>query len=471
MPKSSKIDESRVAEACEAANALKKPNISRIAREFGVPYQTLYRRVREGRTSISGRKPTNMALKDEQEQALVGWVLFMESVNMPITPAILQDAANAIFLHAQKDAQPLSKMWVYRFMKRHKNLKPISQKPKDDKRISAEDAGALEQWYNSLARVTRNTEYSETITALECIAADGWSMAPFYIFKGQVPQEDWYHSSEGLPEDTITAVSTNGWINDNLALQWLHHFHKVTANRYKKGEKRILLFDGHGSHKTYEFIQTALDYDIIPFCFYPHSTHICQPLDGKPFLALKQHFKKQNNLHAFWSGEVAKKSEFLRIISEVRATAWKSPRIIRDSFKDRGILPTNGDIIVEDLANQLPEVDDLNISNYALYGDTTPPPGIASSSSVHSSPPSTIERQQLNHAKCIIPTATPKQQRNLDRVLRHAQIMAESADILRDTITKMTAAQDRCYKVPQSIQEKMGPFAATGAYIARFILK
>jgi hypothetical protein len=41
-------------------------------------------------------------------------------------------------------------------MKRHKNPKPISQKPKDEKRIYAEDAGALEQWYNSLARVTRN---------------------------------------------------------------------------------------------------------------------------------------------------------------------------------------------------------------------------------------------------------------------------------------------------------------------------
>ncbi|KAJ5404622.1 transcriptional regulator family: Centromere protein B DNA-binding region [Penicillium cosmopolitanum] len=208
MPKSSKIDESRVAEACKAANSLKKPNISRIARDFGVPYQTLYRRVHE------------------QELALVGWVLFMESVNIPITPAILQDAANAIFLRTKKDAQPLSKMWVYRFMKRHKNLKPTSQKPKDDKRISAEDAGALEQWYNSLARVTRNVplrlvynfdkisfqpgrgkaqtiisgterrsniaeaEYSETITVLKCIAADGWSMAPFYIFKGQVPQED-----------------------------------------------------------------------------------------------------------------------------------------------------------------------------------------------------------------------------------------------------------------------------------------
>jgi hypothetical protein len=264
------------------------------------------------------------------------------------------------------------------------------------------------------------TEHSETITAPECIAADGLSMALFYIFKGQVPQEDWYYSSEGLPEDTITAISTNSWINDNLALQWLYHFHKVTMDHYKKVKKQILLFDSHRSYKTNEFIQTALNYDIIPFYFYPHSIYICQPLDRKLFLALKENFKKQNNLHAFWSSKVTKKSEFLHVISEVRATAWKSPHIIHNSFKDRGILPTNGHTIVEDLANQLPKVDNLNISNYALYSDITPPPGIALSSSVHSLPPPRIERHQLNHAKCIIPTATPKQRRNLDRVLQHA---------------------------------------------------
>ncbi|KAJ5404623.1 hypothetical protein N7509_004494 [Penicillium cosmopolitanum] len=40
----------------------------------------------------------------------------------------------------------------------------------------------------------------------------------------------------------------------------------------------------------------------------------------KLFLALKQHFKKQNNLYTFWSGKVTKKSEFLCVISEVQAT-------------------------------------------------------------------------------------------------------------------------------------------------------
>jgi transcriptional regulator of acetoin/glycerol metabolism len=46
MPKSTKFNESCMAKACEAAQAQKKPNITKIAREYGVPYITLYERVK-----------------------------------------------------------------------------------------------------------------------------------------------------------------------------------------------------------------------------------------------------------------------------------------------------------------------------------------------------------------------------------------------------------------------------------------
>jgi transcriptional regulator of acetoin/glycerol metabolism len=48
MPKSFKINDSCLLKACEAAQAQKKPNISKIAREYGVPYSTLYDRVKHG---------------------------------------------------------------------------------------------------------------------------------------------------------------------------------------------------------------------------------------------------------------------------------------------------------------------------------------------------------------------------------------------------------------------------------------
>lgn len=52
----------------------------------------------------------------------------------------------------------------------------------------------------------------------------------------------------------------------------------------------------------------------MPFEFLPHSTHLCQPLDGKPFLSYKQHFRRSNNDLAFWAGELVGKADFLRII-------------------------------------------------------------------------------------------------------------------------------------------------------------
>ncbi|KAJ5385724.1 transposase [Penicillium cosmopolitanum] len=55
-----KIDESRVAEACKAASLVENPNLSQIARQYGVLYGP--------RTAP---KPENRALDDIQEEALI----------------------------------------------------------------------------------------------------------------------------------------------------------------------------------------------------------------------------------------------------------------------------------------------------------------------------------------------------------------------------------------------------------------
>ncbi len=217
-------------------------------------------------------------------------------------------------------------MWAYRFIERlpaHLNLAPVKQKTKEAKRIPAEDAGALMHWYDQLRQLlhgvpsrlvynfdecgfqpgqgrSRNvigsrlscpdlaeSERGETITAVECIAADGWLMDPLFIFKssGSNFMDSWYDGSEALPPNTGTALSPTGWISDEFALAWLGYFITPTAigNRLKPGEKRYLLFDGHGAHLTLEFLQKCEDNTIVPFGFLPHSTHLCQPLMGSSF--------------------------------------------------------------------------------------------------------------------------------------------------------------------------------------------
>ena len=68
MSKTSKINESRIIEACNAAQAEEKPNIAKIAREYGVPRTTLRDRVKKGTPTW---KPINKALEDYQEKALI----------------------------------------------------------------------------------------------------------------------------------------------------------------------------------------------------------------------------------------------------------------------------------------------------------------------------------------------------------------------------------------------------------------
>jgi hypothetical protein len=210
----------------------------------------------------------------------------------------------------------------------------VKQKTKECRRIQAEDAGDLQHWYDQLKALLKNVpprlvynfdecgfqpgqgrarkvfgskscpdlaegERGENITAVECISADGWLMAPFFIFKasGSNFMEAWYNGSEVLPSNTVTAISVNGWISDELSLTWLQQFNKATKDpeRTKQGEKRYLIFDGHGSHLTFEFLDYCGQNNIIPFGFLPHSTHLCQPLDGKPFLNYKQQFRLVNN--------------------------------------------------------------------------------------------------------------------------------------------------------------------------------
>jgi hypothetical protein len=484
MPKSTTFDESRIAEACQMVLSQRKPNITKIAREFGIDRKTLTRRVEMAKSPITPTKSLKNILKPHQEKALVSWIVQMHGWNLPPTAAVVGAWANRVLARSGQPDRQVGKNWAYSFIKRlpkDLGLGPVKQKTKELRRIQAEDAGLLQHWYDQLeivlhdvpARLVYNfdecgfqpgqgrarnvigaksscpdlaeTERGENITALECIAADGWQMDPLFIFKGtgRNLMEAWFYGSENLSPDTMTAISPNGWISDKLALAWLGYFIQLTAHRVNRGEKRVLIFDGHGAHLTLEFLQLCEDNAIIPFAFIPHSTHICQPLDGKPFLNYKQQFRLINNELAFWGGQPYGKSDFLAIIGPIRKKAF-TQRIIRESFRDRGIYPVDGSKVVDDLAKEL-VIPDLYAPDLRSWGSHTPspPPPNLSSSSVENSPPKSIEALCKNQAKVTkhLEDLSDKMQRNLSRLMAHQREMAEELSMTRDTIQRIRVAQ------------------------------
>ena len=155
MPKTAKTEESRINRACEAVLAEEKPNIAKIAREYGVPRMTLSDRVKKDTQARTNRKPVNKALEGYQEEALIRWIVRMRDWNMPVTPRLLQEWANRALARAGKLERQVSEMWAYRFEKRlpgHLKLGSVKQKTKESKRIQAEDAGFLQHWYDLLSQ-------------------------------------------------------------------------------------------------------------------------------------------------------------------------------------------------------------------------------------------------------------------------------------------------------------------------------
>ncbi|KAF4253988.1 hypothetical protein CNMCM8714_005630 [Aspergillus fumigatus] len=430
MPKSTKIDESCMINTCEAVRAPKNANFPRIAREYGVPSKALHDRVKKGNQPRTARKPVYKALQRYQEEALLQWIVRMRDLNMPVSSKLLEEYANQTLQRAGDTGQ-VSKVWVDQFEKRlpeHLKLGPVEQK-----HIEGEDAGLLGCWYNQLAAVVKNAPArvpdlaesgrGESITAIECVAADGWQVDPWFIFKGSGISMEWFNNSEALPSDTTIATSPSGRVSDEVAVQWLQDFIKATNERTKMGENRILIFDRHSSHLTVEFLQMCEENGIIPFGFLPRTTHLCQPLAGKLLSSYRQHFWRAHNELSYWAGEPVGKSGLLRLIGSVREKAFDH-RIIREAFEDRGIWPVSSKI-ADDFASQargqIPDIYASDLSTPSMRSQLLP---------------ATIQALEENLAKlseyaCLL---TAELQRVLEQIYEYSRIAAEHLAMANEAI-------------------------------------
>ena len=85
--------------------------------------------------------------------------------------------------------------------------------------------------------------------------------------------ESWY---QDLEPNALGNVNDNGYTNDDIAVQYILHFIQYSVVYTILDEPRLLLFDGHDSHKTERFITMAEEHNIILCTFPPHTTHLLQ---------------------------------------------------------------------------------------------------------------------------------------------------------------------------------------------------
>jgi hypothetical protein len=94
----------------------------------------------------------------------------------------------------------------------------------------------------------------EWVTAVECISARGIALPLLIILKSVNKLLDWYNLP-CLPPDWSITESPNGWMFDELGIEWLQKIFDPCTRPITTGRYRMLILDGYSSHLTPLFDQ------------------------------------------------------------------------------------------------------------------------------------------------------------------------------------------------------------------------
>lgn len=224
-----------------AANDYKSINTSAktgsyraVARKYGAAKETVRRRVKGGRSMLQ-RGVEERATRPEEDEELALWIEGLSDRALPPTNAKIIAMANRIV--ASRGGHPVGKNWIYKFKGRQaarlatswgssystqkaSALNPTNLKEhfavvssvyesfdvKDHNRFVADETG-LQKSQNGAVRVVgrrgvkrqhvqQNSDRVLT-SVMGTICADGTSLPPFVIFKGERFQASWGANNRG----------------------------------------------------------------------------------------------------------------------------------------------------------------------------------------------------------------------------------------------------------------------------------
>ena len=369
-----------------ALQAIKKdPNLSvrAAAKIYNIPESTLRTR-RAGKKSRRDLSANLRKLTDLEESVLKEHIIDLDMRGFPPRLSGVQEMAD--LLRTARDASRVGPRWAENFVKRHPDITTRFRRPIDYQRAQCEDPDVVRAWFalvrNTIAKYgiqevdiynfdetgflmgmlssakvvtiserrgrprTKQPGNREWVSVIQGIGADGWSLPPFVVVKGQYHLLSWYQDSK-FPDTWKIRTSETGWTTNEIGLDWLRHFDTHTKPR-TKGLHRLLILDGHGSHHSAEFHEYCKANNIIALCMPPHSSHFLQPLDVGCFSPLKSsygkaieemmrnqitHITKEDFFDAFYGAFMAAMSE----------------KNVRAGFRATGLVPYDPETVISRL--------------------------------------------------------------------------------------------------------------------------
>jgi hypothetical protein len=371
----------RITLAIQAIESNASLSQRRAAAVYNVPETTL-RRQRAKPASERVTFPNSSRLQRHEEDTIVQYIRKLDERGFAPTLSYVQEMANQLL--AARGSGQAGVNWAYKFIRRRTEIRSQISRPRDHRRVLCSNPAIISPWFDLVRNVkakygildedTYNFDETgfqigvggsvrvvtaserrlkplsvqpgdrEWITLIACINAMGWSIPPFFILKAKHHDKAWYHNN---PPDWRIGVSKNGWTTNELGLAWLKHFIQHTEAR-TVGSHRLLILDGHESHKSLEFQNLCEESKIIALCMPPHASHILQPLDVGCFAPLKQAYKKEiRGLADSHINHVDKKA-FLATFLEVYDRAISKSNIL-SSFRATGLVPLDPEVVLSKL--------------------------------------------------------------------------------------------------------------------------
>lgn len=145
-----------------------------------------------------------------------------------------------------------------------------------------------------------------------------------------------------MPDSTLTeyfwdsvAISSRGYINGELGVDWIRHFDEETKDRVGV---RFLFVNGHSLHCTVEFLDYAAEHNIIVISYPPHTTHALQGLDVACFGPLKLYWSQEKTKWERLKKRCLGKNDFLKVYSLARRRAF-TEKTIKSAFRRTRLVP------------------------------------------------------------------------------------------------------------------------------------
>ncbi|CEI70977.1 hypothetical protein FVEN_g9660 [Fusarium venenatum] len=380
-------NEANINLALQAYQADLELSLRRAAKLYNVHFQTLHYRS-QGRQAREDYIPSSRKLSNLEEEVIVQYILDLDSRGFSPRHRDVEEMANRLL--ADCDASPVGKRWAINFTKRQPELKTRFRRRYDYKRAKCEDPTIIRNWFrlvkNIIAKYGIRSDdiwnFDETgfttgkiepgivitsserrgnpksvqpgdrewATVIQAINAEGQAIDPFIVVAGEFHLQNWYEESN-IPATWVIATTKNGWTDNETGLDWLKHFNRATTDR-SVGAYRLLILDGHESHRSADFQIYCEENNIITLCMPPHSSHLLQPLDVGCFGPLKKAYGreieqliKRNVTH------IEKTDFFLAFYVAFQATITE--KNIKGGFRGAGLAPFDPENVISKLDVQL----------------------------------------------------------------------------------------------------------------------